>query len=62
VNINNDEELICGTAFLTMADLVIDYEDKIIDYMESWSKNDMINEGEMQSEEYKHFEEYWRNL
>ena len=30
--------------------------------MENWSKGYMINEEDMQSEEYKAFEEYWKNI
>jgi hypothetical protein len=62
VNVNNDDELVCGTAFLTLADLAIDYEEKIIDYMENWSKGYMINKEDIQSQEYKTFEEYWKNV
>lgn len=62
MNVNNDDELVCGTAFLTLADLAIDYEEKIIDYMENWSKGYMINKEDIQSQEYKTFEEYWKNV
>lgn len=62
MNVNNDDELVCGTAFLTLADLAIDYEEKIIDYMENWSKGYIMNEEDMQSQEYKTFEEYWKNV
>jgi hypothetical protein len=33
VNVNNHSELICGSTLLTLDELMIDYEEKVVDYM-----------------------------